>query len=414
MMKKWASFLVIVISLLLSFVVIDQYIFGSKYYFYTKSSFAGDSLYNPYQDLNLRKSNIANFHAHPKNGMLNGKGNPEDIRKQYKKIGVDIAGVSQYNRLEKSVIDNDDSIFIYEHGFNFGKTHQLVIGARNVITKDYLFFQTIHNKQEILEKIASDTQNVIALTHPDLSYGYNKDDIKYLHYYDLMEVLSPYANSISYWDTALSNGRPIFAIGNDDAHDVFDRNELGRFVNIVFCDAPVTNPIMNALRKGQSAVVWLKQMTNESVEQKLKKINYAKTILSSIQTNQDTIRLKFRKTIDKLDVMVDNGLLYRSLSKDSSFTVKILPEHSYIRFEASLTDGSKVILNPIFRTNRNGLYSRNELAELHVSRNPYNPFQDMLFIFSAIAFTQLLVKLNTWFRKRRRRKDFIFNNLHKY
>ena len=413
-MNKWTSFLVIVISLLLSYVVIDQYIFGSKYYFYTTSSFAGDSLYNPYQDLNLRKSNIANFHAHAKNGILNGKGDPEDIRKQYKKISVDIAGVSQYNRLQKTIIDKDDSIFIYEHGFNFGKTHQLVIGAHNVVTKDYLFFQTIHNKQEILEKIASDTQNVIALTHPDLGYGYNKDDIKYLHYYDLMEVLSPYANSIAYWDTALSNGRPIFAIGNDDAHNVFDRNELGRFVNIVFCDALVTNPIINALRKGQSAVVWLKQMTNETIEQKLKKINYAKTILASVQTNQDTIRLKFGKTIDKLDVMVDNGLLYRSLSKDSSFTVKVLPEHSYIRFEALLTDGSKVILNPIFRINRNGLYSRNELADLHVSRNPYNPFQDMLFIFSAIAFTQLLVKLNTWFRKRRRRKDFIFNNLHKY
>jgi hypothetical protein len=413
-MNKWASFVAIVILLLLSFLLIDQYILSSKYFFYSTSSFSGDSLYNPYQDINLRESKIANFHAHAKNGFLNGKGDPKDIRNQYKKIGVDIAGVSQFNSLQKSVVDTNDSIFIYEHGFNLGKTHQLIIGARNVVPKDYLFFQTIHNKQEILEKIASDTQNVIALTHPDLSYGYNKNDIKLLHYYDLMEVLSPYANSISYWDTALSNGRPIFALGNDDAHDVFDRNELGRFVNIVFCDNSSRNPIVSSLRKGQSAVVWLKQTTNESIEQKLKKINSAKTILSSIHNDQDTIRLKFRDDIDKLDVMVDNGVLYQSFLKDSSFAVKMLPQYSYIRFEASLADGSKVIFNPIFRINRKGLYSRNNLAEMHVSRNPYNPFQDMLFIFTAIAFTQVLVKLNSWFRKRRRKKDFIFTNLHKY
>ena len=413
-MNKLFKIATIILLIALSYLFINQYIFCKKYYFYPASTFAGDSLYNPYQDISLKNAKIANFHAHGKNGFLNGKGSPVDIQKQYKKIGVDFAGVSQYNILEKSVINSHDSIFIYEHGFNLGKTHQLVIGTRELVRRDYPFFQTIHNKQEILEKLASDSQNVIALTHPDLSYGYNTDDIKFLYHYDLMEVLSPYANSIAYWDTALSNGRPIFALGNDDAHDVFDQNELGRFVNILFCDSTENNLIISALRGGQSAVLWLKQVTNETMEQKLKKITTAKTILSSIQNDNGIIYLNFRDSIDKLDAIVDNGILYTSLSKASSYTVQMLPEHSYIRFEASLKDGSKIILNPIFRVNHTVLYKRKQLASMHIVTNPYDPFQDMIFVFMAIAFSQVLVKLNTWFRKRRKKKDFVFHILNKY
>jgi hypothetical protein len=308
-------------------------------------------------------------------------------------------------------VETGSSIPVYEHGINLGKTHQLVIGARQVVSKDYLFFQTRHNKQEILEKISLDSQNVIALTHPDLSHGYNVDDIKYLHYYDLIEVLSPYANSIAYWDTALTAGKPIFAIGNDDVHDVFDHNELGRFVNIVFSDGNSNEQVVKALKKGQSAVLWLKQETNESLTDKLEKINSAKNIFSSLTIDSNAINLKFERAIQQLDVIADNGLCYASLRQDSSFNIVMLPELSYLRFEASLADGSKIIFNPVFRNSGSGVISRKDLAKANVARNPNDTFLGASFLFIFIAFSQFFVKLNNRARNRRKNKDFVFNNL---
>lgn len=411
MMKKVAIYAFVIFLVILSYTLINQYVFGSKYVFAPPSSFKGNSLYNPYQEVNTSHVKIANFHAHAKNGLLNGRGEPKDVLNQYKKIGVDIAGVSQYNKIEKSIVEAGSSIPVYEHGINLGKTHQLVIGAKEVVLKDYPFFQTLHNKQEILERISLDSQNAIALTHPDLSHGYNVDDLKYLHYYDLMEVLSPYANSIPYWDTALTAGKPIFAIGNDDVHDIFDPNELGRFVNIVFAENSSNDQIVQALKKGQSAVLWLKQETNESLSNKFNKISTAKNIFSSLTVNNDTISLRFEHTIQQLDVITDNGLRYASLSKDSSFKVVMMPEHSYLRFEAALTDGSKIIFNPVFRNNSSALISRKDLAQAHVVRNPNDTFLGTSLLFICITFSQIFVKLSNRVRKRRKKKDFIFNNL---
>lgn len=409
-MKKVAIFAFVILTILFSYTLINQYVFGKKYVFAPPTRFSGNSLYNPYFGINANSLKVANFHAHTKNGILNGKGEPIDVLNQYKKIGVDIAGVSQYNSIEQSLMETGSSIPVYEHGTNFGKTHQLVIGARQVVSKDYPFFQTIHNKQEILEKISLDSQNVIALTHPDLSHGYSVDDIKYLHYYDLMEVLSPYANSIAYWDTALSAGKPIFAIGNDDVHDVFDHNELGRFVNIVFCENTSDDQVVQALKKGQSAVLWLKQETDESLADKFKKISAAKNSFTSLTVDNDTINLKFVSAIQQLDVITDNGICYASLSKDSSYKIVMKPEHSYLRFEAALNDGSKIIFNPVFRNSGSAVVTRKDLALAHVTRNPNDTFQGASFLFICIAFSQFFVKLSNKVR-RRRKKDFVFNNL---
>lgn len=409
-MKKVAIFAFVILTILFSYTLINQYVFGKKYVFAPPTRFSGNSLYNPYFGINANSLKVANFHAHAKNGLLNGTGEPEDVLNQYKKIGVDIAGVSQYNRIDQSLVETGSSIPVYEHGTNLGKTHQLVIGARQVVSKDYPFFQTIHNKQEILEKMSLDSQNVIALTHPDLSYGYTKEDIRYLHYYDLMEVLSPYANSMAYWDTALSAGKPIFAIGNDDAHDVFDVNELGRFVNLVFVDSYSNEDVLAALKKGQSAVLWLKQKTGETLVDKLRKIDAAKHSFSGLAVVHDTISLKFEHAIQQLDVFTDNGLHYATLSKDSAYDIVMKPEQSYLRFEASLMDGSKIIFNPIFRNNSTDKISRKVLAQAYVTRNTGDTFLGAGFLVICIVFSQLFVKLNNRSR-RRRKKDLVFNNL---
>jgi hypothetical protein len=130
-----------------------------------------------------------------------------------------------------------------------------------------------------------------------------------------------------------------------------------------------------------------------------------------LTVNNDTISLRFEDTIQQLDVITDNGLRYASLSKDSSFKVVMMPEHSYLRFEAALTDGSKIIFNPVFRNNSSAVISRKDLAQAHVVRNPNDTFLGTSLLFICITFSQIFVKLSNRVRKRRKKKDFIFNNL---
>jgi hypothetical protein len=84
-MKKVAIYAFVIFLVTISYTLINQYVFGHKYVFAPPTSFNGDSLYNPYQAINSSHAKIANFHAHAKNGLLNGKGEPSDVLNQYKK-----------------------------------------------------------------------------------------------------------------------------------------------------------------------------------------------------------------------------------------------------------------------------------------------------------------------------------------
>jgi hypothetical protein len=130
-----------------------------------------------------------------------------------------------------------------------------------------------------------------------------------------------------------------------------------------------------------------------------------------LTVDNDTINLKFERAIQQLDVITDNGIRYATLSQDSSYKILLKPEHSYLRFEASLTNGSKIIFNPVFRNSGSAVISRKDLAKANVVRNSNDTFLGASFLFICIALSQFFVKLSSKLRGKRRKKDFIFNNL---
>ncbi len=85
--------------------------------------------------------------------------------------------------------------------------------------KDYPLFQTIHNKQHIINLLKKSSE-LVYIAHPKLWNGYPIEEIELLSNYDGIEVLNNYGKSIKHWDAALSPGKYVTILGNDDAHDV--------------------------------------------------------------------------------------------------------------------------------------------------------------------------------------------------
>lgn len=399
-MKKVAQYFLLLLIIVFVYVTVNQYFFSKKYYFLSPKPFMGQKFYNPYIDLKGTKVHVANFHAHAQNGLLNGKGTGYDIINKYNSIGVDIVGISQYQKIDQSNQVNEQYIPVYEHGVNLEKSHQLVIGAKKILDRDFISLQTLNNKQAILEKLAHDSQTVIALAHPGLNGGYKVEDVKYLHYYDHIEVLSPFANSISYWDTALTSGKPVFALGNDDIHDVNDDNELGRFLNLIYLNEK-DESVVNVLKEGRTCVLWLKQETGESLYQKKVKIEQSKNVFSKLTVQSDTTTVFFNQKIEKLDIYTNYGRLAKSFTSDSVFQFIFPTESSYIRCEATLFNGSKLLLNPVFRSSDNVL-NKYKMATNFLIPDEFVTFNSSFILLLTYSIVYFLMNV---YRLRKRKSE---------
>jgi hypothetical protein len=183
------------------------------YHFPEAQSFSGDQWYNPYQRLKHRWFK-ANFHAHSTGwfALTNGRNTVEEIYNHYSLLGYDIAAVSDYHHINKYKQPGKENYNVYEHGWNIGKTHQVVIGSERIDWLDYSIWQNIHHKRHIIEVLKENADFVI-LAHPVLNNGYTSEDIVRLRGYDAIEALNHFRYSLQLWDEALSVGSAVWIMG---------------------------------------------------------------------------------------------------------------------------------------------------------------------------------------------------------
>lgn len=349
-MKKFLLILLSLPLLGISWLLIDQYIICPAVQFPASKPFAGENIYNPYQHIDSIDVTVANFHSHAKawKGLTNGKGNGGDLWRRYDSLGYTFHAVSQYFNIDTFNQLQGNYIPVYEHGMNVKKTHQLVIGANKVYWKDYVFPQTIHNKQHIINKIAEDPNVLIALNHPGMLNGYKKEDFEQLYNYDFIEVLNPQAQSFSAWDEALSTGHPVFGLANDDVHNVFEDKLLGRFYNIVFASNSNRNGLMKSLKQGNYFSVWAPE-SNENMVEKRKQIESIKNILQSVSVHDELFKMQFSSVIDTIKLIGQHGKQIDLQTRKTGIGYHFLPSDTYVRVELILNNGTKLFLNPFFR-----------------------------------------------------------------
>ncbi len=314
-------------------------------YTYTESKpFSGAFFYNPYEQLNDTWVK-ANFHAHTKlaGGIANGKNTAEEMLSSYDSIGYDLPCISNYN----SILQTNRIPYIsdFEHGFNMGFVHQLVLNNESSIWFDYPLFQTVHHKQFILNHVKK-PNNIIALAHPNFKLGYTNDDLKLLSNYDLIEVLSRTATSVDSWDAALTSGHAVWAIGNDDAHEA-DINSIGVCWTSINVKENTAKSILASLKRGSCVA------TRGWRGQNMQEVNFVKV-------DENNLIIGLNKKADSIVLKSDQGRTVGFVVNDSIIEYKIKPNNTYVRAEVFETEEwntyTRMYLNPIIRS-RDGSFS---------------------------------------------------------
>jgi hypothetical protein len=229
------------------------YAWGPIYRFPAPAVFTGAHFLNPYTSLHGTWQR-ANLHAHGRawSGLTNGQQPDEEVVSRYRGMGYTVAGISDYERI--AALHGVATIPLYEHGYNIGKHHQLAIGAHSVEWFDFLLWQSVSHEQYVIDRVAR-TADLVAIAHPSLRDAYSLSDLRQLTGYQLMEVANGPSTVDDVWDAALSAGHPVWALANDDTHDVNDPRRTGVAWNMIDAPTPATSDVVSALRAGRTYAV---------------------------------------------------------------------------------------------------------------------------------------------------------------
>ncbi len=312
-----------------------QYAICPIYNFQTPTPFQGQHWYNPYKQL-YPNWYQANFHLHSKTwrGLTNGKYSAKKVFQHYKNLNYDIISLSNYQSIADLSSLDPNYIPVYEHGYNIGKKHQLVIGAGEVQWRDYVFTQNKHQKQHILSYLKIDS-TFIVLAHPEWENAYAQKDMLSLTDFDAIEVFNSHKTSIELWDQTLSLGKVAWALGNDDSHNILKEKRTGVCWTMVNAPAKTKSSIINALQKGSMYAVHGKHGVNQNT-------------LEFCQIQDNTLMVKLDSTAKEIQFIGQQGEIKHSQS-DTNFAAYLLTKNdSYIRAHV-FGDDYQILLNPVFR-----------------------------------------------------------------
>lgn len=353
-MKVLKIFFKSLLYLILTFVafVVATSIFVPSYSFDEPKPFQGEYLHNPYKDMKPDNWIQANFHAHTRQfgGITNGRLNTNEmVDSVYSALGFEHVGISDYNKINYYDSTNASFIPAYEHGYGIFKIHQLCLGAEKVRRLDYFAFQNLSMKQHTLNRLEKQTRLAIP-AHPSfVKRGYLVEDMKYLSNYKLMEVLNGFRISTAHWDTALSNGHLVYLIGNDDSHDVTDITDVATRFTMINAPENEAESLLQALEKGSAVGVDFPIKRDETLEQKINRIENDLPHITQVELKDDTLLISASKTFSKIKFIGQEGKVLNEQKDKNTASYIISPEDNYVRTVLTFKDGTTLYLNPITR-----------------------------------------------------------------
>ena len=318
------------------------YAWGPVYRFPEAIPFSGTQLWNPYKSLGGRWQR-ANLHAHGHawGGITSGAQSDQAVADRYRRLGYDVAGVSNYQSI--AAYKGVDTLPLYEHGFNIGKNHQLAIGARSVDWFDFLFWQTPSNQQYVIDRLKSSAE-LVSLNHPSSRGAYDLDAMHQLTGYDLIEVVNGPFTAEDVWDAALSAGRPVWAVANDDTHDLNDTHRIGVGWNMVDARSAATGDIVSALGQGR----FYAALRTGALE------GAGITTLSGVHVDGETMRVELRGAGSDITFIGQDGTVRSKVQDTLAAAYTFTASDTYVRTVVT-TPQTTLFLNPVIRWNGTSL-----------------------------------------------------------
>lgn len=344
--------LVILLHIITIFLIITiEYILCPVYRFNKPTPFSGNYIYNPYQNIDFQYWKKANFQvqSYAWLGITAGSGNSnEAIYETFQNQWYDIIATSDYQKINWFRVGKPGYVAVYEHGYGIQKTHQVLIGARNVLWTDYPIFQTLHNKQHILNLLRNGS-DLTYLAHPRFRHGYKPEDLIYLSNYTGIEVLNNYRTSPAHWDSALSAGNYVTLLGDDDTHDISNPDEVGHHCTFINSAGTDQEEIVKALKEGRSYGAKINRPNGESFEAKRERTRTLPRI-KTIHVRKDTLLVKTDSVAKEIRFIGQGGKILASGVNSDSAIYSIKTSDTYIRTEIEYSNGITYYLNPVCRT----------------------------------------------------------------
>ena len=218
---------------------------------------------------------------------------------------------------------------MYEHGYQYYKNHQLVINAKKVSWLDYFFRQTLSNKQFIINRLKKYTSVILTIPHPVLRQAYSFNDFKYLSNYNCLEIANNKRLFISYYDTILSAGHPVFLMADDDAHDLTKINEGCHSFNLINSEL-VKDSILHAIKTGRLVGVNFNISSFKTNEEKKSALQELPEI-TSVAVNDDTFSVSLNKPVKIIKFIGQNGAEMKRIADCTSGSYFFSKQDTYIR-----------------------------------------------------------------------------------
>ena len=342
------------IGIALLLLILYIYLIVPTYSFKEPKPFHGEYLYNPYQEMNPDQWKKYHFHCHSRKyiGLTNGRKSKETaIDSVYQALGYDHYGISDYMGINKHGAEREDYIPAYEHGYGLiRKTHQICIGAESVYWPDFLFMQNLNMKQYMINKLGERCRFVMP-AHASFTTGYKVNDMMFLSNYHLLEVLNPYGNAFEHWDKALSNGHRVYALGDDDTHDITDYHEVCHNLTMINTQSLDAESVYEALDKGMCYAVefdnWYYYPL--SLDYKVKDAHELHH-LTRAQLVGDTLFISTSaETMREVQFIGQDGKVLKTEENIGTAYYVIQSEDPYVRTRININGRNFLYLNPVTR-----------------------------------------------------------------
>lgn len=312
------------------------YAWAPVYSFPQPASFRGAHLFNPYAEIHGTWQR-ANLHAHGLAwfGLTDGQQPDAAVAQRYRDLGYDVPGVSDYQKI--AAHQGVDTPPLYEHGYSVGKRHQLAIGARHVEWLDFPLWQAPSHQQYVIDRVKMGAA-LVALAHPTSRDAYTAEDLEKLTGYDLIEIANGPFVMADMWDAALSAGHPVWAIANDDTHDLDDARRRAASWTMIDAPTPGADDIVKALDAGRSyAVVRTGALEAAHV-----------TLLDHLDVHGETVSVTLKGARATVHFVGQNGIERKVVKDTAEASYALTKADTYVRAVVE-SPQTMLYLNPVVR-----------------------------------------------------------------
>ncbi|MFI5134952.1 MAG: hypothetical protein ACHQD9_03765 [Chitinophagales bacterium] len=354
---KFLRWLLVLLFGLILYVAVNQYLFCPQYSFPQSKPFSGLKFFNPYENSDSSSWKQCNFHGHVHawGGLTNGKGTAKQCWNLYDSLGYDVHCISDYEKVNPYSEGNTNFIPAYEHGYGFKKNHHGVLGTYQVEFGDYIFPQTLSNKQHMLDCLKKNDSVVISINHPVLRNGFPPNDFHFLQGYNLLEVLRSTTYSFPQWDSALSSGHRAFIIADDDMHDSSNPSDVARNCTWVNASMVSEKNILSNLKSGNAYGMIISFHDGETMQQKIQRFKKGFPKLNSMQIVNDTVEVSVSEKAKTIHIIGQGGKEVAQIQNASSAKYFLHSSDTYVRTQIDFDDGTSIFLNPVFRYEENSV-----------------------------------------------------------